>query len=116
MSRAIRPAPTEHTACNLCGAGHEVVVGARDRDGHPLRTVLCSSCGLVWTNPRPSAADMNAYYETTYRADYKGQTAPPLLKIIRGFLGASERRTILRPFRARTMVDVGCGAGELVYL
>jgi SAM-dependent methyltransferase len=136
MSPVVRPAPTEETACNLCGARNEVVVGTRDRDGHPLRTVLCRSCGLVWTNPRPSAADMNVYYETAYRADYKGQAAPPLRKIVRGFLGAADRRTMLRALLEATlegapyessgrapllgvpprMLDVGCGAGELVYL
>jgi 2-polyprenyl-3-methyl-5-hydroxy-6-metoxy-1,4-benzoquinol methylase len=137
MSAVVRPAPTEETACNLCGARNDVVVGTRDRDGHPLRTVLCRTCGLVWTNPRPSAADMNAYYETTYRADYKGQSAPPLRKIVRGFLGAAERRRMLRallasdrrvrshgsqrlaepaPHEPVRMLDVGCGAGELVYL
>lgn len=122
MSAVVRPTPTEHTACNLCGARNEVVVGTHDRDGHPLRTVLCRTCGLVWTNPRPSAADMNAYYETTYRADYKGQAAPPLRKIVRGFLGASGRRRMLRellasvPQEPARMLDVGCGAGELVYL
>ena len=116
MSRIVRPAAGEYTSCNLCSGRNEVVVGTRDRDGLPLRTVLCRSCGLVWTNPRPSAADMNAYYETTYRADYKGQTVPPLRKIVRGFLGAADRRRLLRQFDARTMLDVGCGAGELVYL
>ena len=79
------PRGLEETPCNLCGGRNEVVVGARDPDGHPLRTVLCRTCGLVWTNPRPSAAAMNAYYETTYRSDYKGQAAPPLRKIVRGF-------------------------------
>ena len=70
---------------------------------------------------------MNAYYETTYRSDYKGQSAPPLRKIVRGFLGAVERRSMLRalleappegaPFETPPrMLDVGCGAGELVYL
>jgi SAM-dependent methyltransferase len=71
---------------------------------------------------------MNAYYETTYRTDYKGQTsAPPLRKIVRGLLGAADRRRMLRPLLRTaprdgtsndppTMIDVGCGAGELVYL
>lgn len=114
--RRDRPAAREETPCNLCGASTYVVVGTRDRDGAPLRTVLCTACGLVWTNPRPGAADMNAYYEASYRADYKGHPAPPLRKIVRGFLGAAERRQALRKFGARTMLDVGCGAGELVYL
>ena len=114
--RRDRPAAREETPCNLCGAITYVVVGTRDRDGAPLRTVLCTACGLVWTNPRPTTADMNAYYETSYRADYKGHRAPPLRKIVRGFLGAADRRQALRRFRARTMLDVGCGAGELVYL
>ena len=122
--RRDRPAAREDTPCNLCGASSDVVVGTHDRDGLPLRTVLCRTCGLVWTNPRPSAADMNAYYQTTYRADYKGQSAPPLRKIVRGFIGAAERRAMLRvtPRRAPRdgvppkMLDVGCGAGELVYL
>ncbi len=114
--RRDRPAAREETPCNLCGASTYVVVGTRDRDGARLQTVLCTACGLVWTNPRPTAADMNAYYGTSYRVDYKGHRAPPLRKIVRGFLGAADRRHALRRFGARTMLDVGCGAGELVYL
>ena len=98
--RRDRPEAREETPCNLCGARNDVVVGTRDRDGHPLRTVLCRNCGLVWTNPRPTAAEMNAYYETTYRADYKGQRTPPLRKIVRGFAGAADRRLLLRPLLA----------------
>lgn len=135
MSPVARPEAREETACNLCGARNDVVVGTRDRDGHPLRTVLCQTCGLVWTNPRPTTAEMNAYYGTTYRADYKGQRTPPLRKIVRGFIGAADRRMMLRPLlapregapdeaapcegaadEAPRMLDVGCGAGELVYL
>jgi 2-polyprenyl-3-methyl-5-hydroxy-6-metoxy-1,4-benzoquinol methylase len=68
---------------------------------------------------------MTAYYETSYRSDYKGHRAPPLRKIVRGFLGAADRRRMLRRFSGRQngvpreparMLDVGCGAGELVYL
>jgi 2-polyprenyl-3-methyl-5-hydroxy-6-metoxy-1,4-benzoquinol methylase len=124
-----RPAAREETACNLCGGRNYVVVGTRDRQRLPLRTVLCRTCGLVWTNPRPSVADMNAYYETTYRLDYKGQRTPPLRKIVRGFLGAASRKRRLVtylpstvphtydvPFERPRMLDVGSGAGELVYL
>jgi 2-polyprenyl-3-methyl-5-hydroxy-6-metoxy-1,4-benzoquinol methylase len=124
----MRPAASEHSACNLCGASDYEVVGTTDREGHPLRTVLCRICGLVWTNPRPSVADMDRYYATEYRADYKGTPAPPLRKIVRGMLGAHDRRRALRPLlgdaapragvphQPRKVLDVGCGAGEFVYL
>ena len=115
-----RPAASEETACNLCGARDYDVVGRADREGKPLRTVMCRACGLVWSNPRPSSADMDAYYATEYRADYTGTRTPPLRKIVRGMLGALDRRRALRPLlgdhQSRTVVDVGCGAGEFVYL
>src|SRR5688500_5684856 len=113
-----RPAPTEETVCNLCGASDYEVVATSDRDGRPLRTVMCRVCGLVWVNPRPSVDDMNAYYATEYRADYTGAAAPPLRKIVRGMLGAHDRWRALRPLLrdGAALVDVGCGAGVFVYL
>jgi SAM-dependent methyltransferase len=113
-----RPPATEVVPCNLCGASSFDIVGRTDRDGKPLQTVMCQICGLLWTNPRPSAADMDAYYATEYREDYKGSSAPPLRKIVRGMLGARERRRALRPLvrDGAAVLDVGCGAGEFVYL
>ncbi len=113
-----RPSATELVPCTLCDASDYDVVGRTDRDGRPLQTVLCRRCGLVWTNPRPSAADIDRYYEAEYRADYSGQSMPARRKVLRGLLGARERleglRPLLRPGAA--VLDVGCGAGELVYL
>jgi SAM-dependent methyltransferase len=116
--RLTRPAATEETPCNLCGADDYNVIARADRDGQPLRTVLCRRCGLAWINPRPPAAAMDDYYESLYRADYKGAQAPPLRKILRGLIGAEERRRFIRPLvpDGASILDAGCGAGELVYL
>jgi 2-polyprenyl-3-methyl-5-hydroxy-6-metoxy-1,4-benzoquinol methylase len=69
---------------------------------------------------------MDRYYATEYRADYKGAYAPPPRKILRGLMGAQDRLTALRALlaqddgvvraRAVKLLDVGCGAGELVWL
>jgi SAM-dependent methyltransferase len=120
-----RPAATEETACNLCGASDYEVIAITDRERRPLRTVVCRRCGLVWTNPRPSTADIDQYYASEYRTDYKGYSSPPLRKILRGVLGAHDRHRVIRLALGEMtdangqppkVLDVGCGAGELVYL
>lgn len=79
---------------------------------------MCEVCGLVWTNPRPADADVDRYYETEYRLDYSRSRTPTRRKIVRGLLGAAERRQLfdglLTP--GARVLDVGCGAGEFVYL
>ena len=117
-ARLARPELRAETACALCGAREYSVVGRRDRDGRPLRTVMCNSCGLVWTNPRPSDEDVDRYYARHYRVDYARQVSPSRRKLLRGFLGAEERRqALVHLLVAGTRVlDVGCGAGEFVFL
>jgi 2-polyprenyl-3-methyl-5-hydroxy-6-metoxy-1,4-benzoquinol methylase len=79
---------------------------------------MCNRCGLVWTNPRPSDAEVDRYYAREYRADYARHRQPTPRKVLRGILGADERRCalgdLLRP--SSRVLDVGCGAGEFVYL
>jgi 2-polyprenyl-3-methyl-5-hydroxy-6-metoxy-1,4-benzoquinol methylase len=118
MSQTSRPSLSEETACALCGRREYTVVATRDRNGRPLRTVMCDACGLVWTNPRPSGGDVDRYYASFYRVDYKRSHEPSPRKVLRGILGAEERRqglaSLLRP--GSRVLDVGCGAGEFVYL
>jgi 2-polyprenyl-3-methyl-5-hydroxy-6-metoxy-1,4-benzoquinol methylase len=119
VPRGVKRSPaTEFVPCNLCGADDYEVVGRTDREGQALQTVLCRQCGLVWTNPRPSAADLDRYYQDEYRADYSGASAPARRKILRGMLGARDRVVALRPLLApgAVLLDVGCGAGEFIYL
>jgi len=107
----------EETACNLCGERDYEVVGERDRDGRPLRTTICRRCGLVWTNPRPTLEALADYYGAHYRADYKHMPAPTPRKVLRGMLGALDRRRLIGPLMkdGARVLDVGCGAGELVF-
>jgi 2-polyprenyl-3-methyl-5-hydroxy-6-metoxy-1,4-benzoquinol methylase len=115
---AHRPELTEETACPLCEQRDYCVVAQRDRSGRPLRTVMCQACGLVWTNPRPAVEEVNRYYATEYRLDYSSSRTPSRRKLLRGLLGAAERFTLYRalmPAGGRVL-DIGCGAGEFVYL
>jgi 2-polyprenyl-3-methyl-5-hydroxy-6-metoxy-1,4-benzoquinol methylase len=102
----------------LCGRRQYRVVSQIDRRGKPLRTVMCEVCGLVWTNPRPAGVDVDRYYATEYRLDYSRSRTPTRRKLLRGFLGGAERLDWLAPYFTAGMhcLDVGCGAGEFVFL
>jgi SAM-dependent methyltransferase len=90
----------------------------RDRDGRPLRTTICRACGLVWSNPRPSEAEVRQYYSREYRLDYKGHVTPSLRNIARSARGAMNRCRDLAPFlkRGDRLLDAGAGGGEVVYV
>src|SRR5262245_58042976 len=104
--------------CNLCGSRAVEEVSLRDRVGHYLRTVICRGCGLVWTDPRPTAAEVKQFYAEDYRLQYKGAWQPKFKHVYRGGLVSLNRfgwlGKFLRPEDA--ILDVGAGSGELVYL
>jgi SAM-dependent methyltransferase len=102
----------------LCGSDDVDELGARDRDGHPLRTTICRRCGLVWSNPRPSEDEVRRYYSAEYRIHYKGRATPSLRHIARSGRGALNRYRDLAPFLkpGARVLDAGAGGGEVVYV
>jgi SAM-dependent methyltransferase len=106
------------SACNLCGARDAALLSARDRRGRPLRTVICRRCGLCWTDPLPSAAELERYYREEYRLDYQGAFTPRRTHIYRAGRNALDRWRQLRPWLSpgARVLDVGAGGAELVYL
>ncbi len=108
----------ETRACELCdGTDHEVV-GRRDRYGNRLRTVLCRGCGLVFTNPMPTEAEVDAFYRLHYRKYYHNDFAPTAKAIYKARRGAEARVRALRPFipAGAKVVDVGASSGEAVWV
>ncbi|MEM8946724.1 MAG: class I SAM-dependent methyltransferase [Planctomycetota bacterium] len=104
--------------CNLCGSDTAERVGTIDRDGQPLRTVLCQSCGLVWTDPRPGRDETRKFYSKDYRLQYKSTYIPKRKHVYRETLRAIARyqevSTILLP--RMKLLDVGCGGGFFPYV
>jgi SAM-dependent methyltransferase len=54
---------TEHVVCNLCGRDEGHPVAKRDKYRLPLTTVICRHCGLLYLDPRPTAATYRKFYE-----------------------------------------------------
>ena len=55
------------THCNLCGGTRFVVLTHRDRYGYAARADACQRCGLVFLNPRMTAAAYGRFYDGVYR-------------------------------------------------
>lgn len=103
-------------ACNLCGGTEVTVLSRRSRSGKPLRTVACTACGLVWSDPRPH--DARRFYEDEYRVAYKGTFEPKAKHVLRAGRVALARWRAIAPYLRPRMraLDVGAGGGEFAYL
>lgn len=113
------PYAGEVSPCPVCGCWDATVVATLDRRLKRLPTASCAACGLLFTNPLPTAEELSLYYEKFYRLDYHWATAVArprhARKAIRlAGIRADHVADVLHP-GARTL-DVGCGRGELVGL
>lgn len=107
--------------CGLCrGERHELMPQRDAKSGDDLPIALCSDCGLVQRRVMPAAEELHSYYAQHYRTDYKGVRVPRLKHVRRAGLAALDRlallRRALRPGATPTLLDVGAGGGEFVYL
>lgn len=104
--------------CPVCAGTELERLANTDRQGGHLATDLCRNCGHVFTNPQPTQSELDDYYTRHYRAEYKKVTAPKLKHVYRAGLRAMERLQRLRPYASAgaSVLDVGAGGGEFVYL
>ncbi|MBU4531614.1 class I SAM-dependent methyltransferase [Hoeflea sp.] len=104
-------------ACPGCGHDKNTPMAGLDRRLKRLMTVACDHCGLLYTNPMPTDAELNAYYSDFYRFDYQAASAAPKEKHLakrrhEAAIRVEHLKTVL-PAKARTL-DFGCGSGEFV--
>lgn len=103
--------------CPGCGHGKSTRVAGIDRRLKRLTTVACNHCGLLYTNPMPTDAELNAYYSDFYRFDYQAASTAPKEKHLAKRRNEAAIRVNqlegLLPAHARTL-DFGCGSGEFV--
>ncbi len=108
----------EAIRCPCCG-GEGVNILKADREMKPLQTDLCTSCGLFFTNPMPTDAELANYYKSMYRSAYMGAfKAVPKKHITKKKKDAERRADLIKSFLGNSQgcktLDFGCGLGELV--
>lgn len=103
--------------CPVCGCESRTKVADLDRRLKRLPTVMCDRCGLLYTNPMPTDAELETYYTRYYRLDYQGSISKPSTRHLRKRSAEALFRMgcvrHLLPPHARTL-DFGAGAGEFV--
>ena len=123
------PTPTEGFArsmrlqersCPICGKSDPVPALAgrdtwRGRDSAIFQVVRCRSCGMAYTNPRPSPADLLEYFDGSYPFYRRSREGGPiderrLVERLAPFLPRAERVARLAGKTGR-LLDCGCGDG-----
>ena len=106
--------PTQSVACE-CGADHDVVIAERDRYGLPVRTVICSDCGLMRTTPRLTAEATARFYDEDYRDLYSGPGNAQAIFDSQRRRGENLLRLVARLLgRGDAVYEIGCGAGGIL--
>lgn len=109
----------ESIPCNLCGSEDKTLISSKDRRWKPLKTVACTECGLMRTDPMPTEEELNRYYRDEYRFDYQlAGKRPPKFHLVRSMRDAKNRVTKLEDWLkpGARVLDVGCGTGEFLKL
>lgn len=71
----------ESVPCPLCGGASFTALAWTDRYDMDLQTAGCNGCGLVMTNPQPTARSLDEFYQHHYRRYYQKTDAPDLAYI-----------------------------------
>jgi 2-polyprenyl-3-methyl-5-hydroxy-6-metoxy-1,4-benzoquinol methylase len=106
--------------CELCQSDeHTHFVRSDAKTNVQLNLIYCSNCSLVQQKELPSDEELNLYYSHNYRRNYKGTYTPKPKYIHRAGLAALNRIEFLEStihIAHQTLLDIGAGGGEFVYL
>ncbi|NOY72958.1 MAG: class I SAM-dependent methyltransferase [Gammaproteobacteria bacterium] len=105
--------------CILCENKKFKKISSKDaRSSEYLLVSMCCNCGLVQQNSIPSHDELKVYYSHNYRKNYKNTYIPKSKHIFRAGNIALQRIQFLNNSNITegTLLDVGAGGGEFVYL
>ena len=119
-------APEERDACPACGSSRledlDLLPLRRPRQGRYIGFVeLCGECGLVFSNPLPSAEDLEHFYSpggewraAAAAAVEPAATEPRGLSWSKPFDAIRGELRVTKPPAGAKVLDFGCGSGKLL--
>ena len=106
-------------SCALCRGNDFKRISEKDsKNKGKLIVCFCNSCSMVSQNPIPTEHQVEQYYATEYRQDYKQVFEPKLKHIYRAGNLALDRLGFLTKNNVASgkLLDVGAGGGEFTYV
>ena len=106
-------------SCALCHDNNFKLISEKDSKSKvKLIVCFCNSCSMVSQNPIPTEHQVEQYYATEYRQDYKQVFEPKLKHIYRAGNLALDRLGFLTKNNVASgkLLDVGAGGGEFTYV
>ena len=106
-------------SCILCQGNDFKLISEKDsKSKGELIICVCNTCSMVSQNPIPTEEQVEHYYATEYRQDYKQVFEPKLKHVYRAGNLAFYRLGFLTKNNVTSgkMLDVGAGGGEFTYV
>ena len=105
------------TSCYLCGSPEQQVVRTKLRNDVRRSVLRCSSCSLVWLEPKQ--ADLKEYYREQYRREHPpaiGSVVTPEENFLMYEPFMEERITRVQPYLNPSMrvLEIGCATGHFL--
>jgi 2-polyprenyl-3-methyl-5-hydroxy-6-metoxy-1,4-benzoquinol methylase len=110
----------ELKSCKVCdGSSMEVYLKVKDHflSGEEFNIVRCRSCGFLFTNPRPEAANLGKYYKSENYISHSNSRKGILNKVyhlIRRHNHKKKFNLISGLVNKGEILDIGCATGEFL--
>lgn len=108
------------TTCPLCGNNRlpdKYEIKDHFFTGESFLICECSSCGFLFTNPRPISENLHSYYESPAYFSHRNtrkSIAGLFYHLIRRIAIRNKHKIISRYKKCGAILDIGCGTGELL--
>ncbi|MDI6827692.1 MAG: hypothetical protein QME62_04320, partial [Armatimonadota bacterium] len=106
----------ESANCDLCKAGESeklfIVTDPFSATGEKYNLVRCTSCGLIYVNPRPSVETIGLCYPSEYYNVHVSHSSKEQTRLIE--VERRRLRDIAKFSRPGSILDVGCGNGRFL--
>lgn len=104
-------------SCNNSNFNNHIICTDHTVSGESFALVQCSTCSLVFTNPRPDENSIGKYYESDQYISHTNKANSfinVVYKLVRSYT-LHNKTKLLKKYSATTSIfDYGCGTGDFL--